>query len=131
MHKIETFFPILILLKIIKVKNKIEKVRKITSFDKTVLLYEKVSKSEEKPRINNKLYIFEPMILPIMILDFPLLAAVIDVATSGKDVPRAIIVNPIKESEIFKIFDILIAESTVISAPYNVIAIDRIDIGNP
>ena len=68
---------------------------------------------------------------PIIILDLPLLAAVIDVAISGNDVPIAIIVKPTKESEMLRILDILIAESTVISAPNNVIIMDRIDIGNP
>ena len=50
-------------------------------------------------------------------LDFPFLAAVIDVAISGKEVPRAIIVKPINESEILRIIEIDMAESTVISAP--------------
>ena len=66
-----------------------------------------------KPRISNKLYIFDP-INPIIMLDLPFSTAVIEVAISGKDVPRAIIVKPINESEIFR-WLIDIAESTVIS----------------
>ena len=64
-------------------------------------------------------------------LDFPFLAAVIDVAISGKEVPRAIIVKPINESETLRIFEIDMAESTVISAPKRVIHIANADIGNP
>ena len=64
-------------------------------------------------------------------LDFPFLAAVIDVAISGKEVPRAIIVKPISESETLRIIEIDMAESTVMSAPKRVIPIANADIGNP
>ena len=64
-------------------------------------------------------------------LDFPFLAAVIDVAISGRDVPSAIIVNPIKESEILSIFEMDIAESTVISAPKRVIKMDKKHMDTP
>ena len=64
-------------------------------------------------------------------LDLPFLAAVIDVAISGREVPRAIIVKPINESDILRIIEIDIAESTVISAPKSVIQIANIDMGNP
>ena len=77
------------------------------------------------------LYIFEPIIFPTIILDFPFLAAVTDVAISGKDVPRAIIVRPMNESEIFRKVEIDIAESTVISAPKSVIPMANKDMGNP
>ena len=100
MHEIETFLPTPILLKINKVKIMAAILKKYTSFDRTSLLYEKELNSDVKPRISNKLYIFDPIMLPIIMLDFPFLAAVIDVAISGKDVPKAIIVKPIKESEI-------------------------------
>ena len=68
---------------------------------------------------------------PTIMLDFPFLAAVIDVAISGKDVPRAIIVKPINESEILRTVEIDIAESTVISAPKRVIPMDPPIIGIP
>ena len=67
----------------------------------------------------------------MIIFDFPLFAAFIDVAISGRDVPIAIIVSPINESEIFKNFEILIAESTVISAPNRVIMTEIIAMGIP
>ena len=63
--------------------------------------------------------------------DLPFLAAVIDVTISGKEVPSAIIVRPIKESEIFNAWEIEIAESTVISAPKRVNRIDTRQIGTP
>ena len=88
------------------------------------LLYEKELNSDVKPRISNKLYIFDPIMFPIIMLDLPFLAAVIEVAISGKDVPRAIIVKPINESEIFRMVEIDIAESTVISAPKSVIPME-------
>ena len=68
---------------------------------------------------------------PTIMLDLPFLAAVIDVAISGKDVPKAIIVKPIKESEIFRMVEIDIAESTVISAPKSVTPMDTPATGNP
>ena len=68
---------------------------------------------------------------PTIILYFPFLAAVIDVAISGKDVPRAIIVKPINESEIFRMVEIDMAESTVMSAPKSVIPMEPPAIGNP
>ena len=68
---------------------------------------------------------------PTIMLDFPFLAAVIDVAISGKDVPRAIIVKPINESEILRTVEIDIAESTVMSAPKSVIPMEPPAIGNP
>ena len=44
--------------------------------------------------------IFEPITLPIAMSECPLLTATIEAATSGKDVPRAIIVKPMKNSYI-------------------------------
>ena len=67
----------------------------------------------------------------MIMLDLPFFAAVIDVAISGKDVPIAIIVKPINESDISRIIEIDIAESTVISAPKRVILIANTDMGNP
>ena len=95
------------------------------------MLYEKELNSDVKPRISNKLYIFDPIMFPTIMFDFPFLAAVIDVAISGKDVPKAIIVKPINESEILRIMEIDMAESTVISAPKRIIPIANADIGNP
>ena len=57
--------------------------------------------------------------------DFPFLAAVIDVAISGSEVPRAIMVKPTNESDMFSICEISIAESTVRSAPKSVIIIEK------
>ena len=127
----ETFLPIPIFFKINKVKIMAATLKKQTSSDRTSLLYEKELNSDVKPRISNKLYIFDPIMFPTIILDFPFLAAVIDVAISGKDVPRAIIVKPINESEILRIVEIDIAESTVISAPKSVIPMDPPATGNP
>ena len=64
-------------------------------------------------------------------LDLPFFDAVIEVAISGNEVPNAIIVRPINESEICNVFEILIAASTVISAPKRVIVIAIIEIGKP
>ena len=94
------------------------------------MLYEKELNSDVKPRISNILYIFEPIMFPTIMLDFPFLAAVIDVAISGKDVPRAIIVKPINESEIFRMVEIDMAESTVMSAPKSVIPMEPAATGN-
>ena len=58
------------------------------------------------------------------------MAAVIDVAISGSEIPKAIIVSPINESDILRILEILIAESTVMSAP-KVMVIAIIEMGNP
>ena len=117
--------------KINKVKIMAAILKKYTSSDRTSLLYEKELNSDVKPRISNKLYIFDPIMFPTIMLDFPFLAAVIDVAISGNDVPKAIIVKPIKESEIFKMVEIEIAESTVISAPKSVMPMEPAATGNP
>ena len=127
----ETFLPIPIFFKINKVKIMAATLKKQTSSDRTSLLYEKELNSDVKPRISNKLYILDPIMFPTIMLDFPFLAAVIDVAISGKDVPRAIIVKPINESEIFRMVEIDIAESTVTSAPKSVIPMEPPATGNP
>ncbi len=49
--------------------------------------------------IKNILKIFEPMMFPTAISDFPLYAATAEVASSGRDVPIASMVNPINLSE--------------------------------
>ena len=60
-----------------------------------------------------------------MISNFLLLTACIEAAISGRDVPIAIIERPKKDSEILRIFEISIAELTVICAPSSVIIIER------
>ena len=52
------------------------------------------------PKIKKTLKILEPITFPIIISGFFFLAATIAVANSGKDVPMAIIVNPITFSDI-------------------------------
>lgn len=47
------------------------------------------------PTTNRILKIFDPMIFPIAISALPFLAAVTEVTSSGKDVPKATIVSPI------------------------------------
>ena len=66
-----------------------------------------------------------------MISNFLLLTACIEAAISGRDVPIAIIERPKKDSEILRIFEISIAELTVICAPSSVIIIERSMIGMP
>ena len=60
-----------------------------------------------------------------MISNFLLFAALIEVAISGRDVPIAMIDKPKNESDIFNMFEIFIAEPTVICAPSNVIIIEK------
>ena len=52
------------------------------------------------PSIRQKLIIQEPIRFPSAILLFPFIMATSEVMNSGKDVPKAIIVNPIILSEI-------------------------------
>ena len=75
-------------------------VRKIISNINSSLVKKNESKSEARPSISKRLYIFEPIILPIIRLILFFFAAAIQVAISGSDVPIAITVSPIKESEI-------------------------------
>ena len=65
-----------------------------------------------------------------MISNLFLFAALIEVAISGRDVPIAMIDKPKNESEIFNMFEIFIAELTVICAPSKVIIIEKKIIGN-
>ena len=60
-----------------------------------------------------------------MISNFSSFAALIEVAISGRDVPIAMIDKPKNESDIFNMFEIFIAEPTVICAPSNVIIIEK------
>ena len=69
------------------------------------------------PRISRILKILEPMILPIAISSSPFNAPAMDVASSGRLVPMAIIVSPITASLIFKCFAIDTAEVTNKLAP--------------
>ena len=48
-----------------------------------------------EPTTNRILKIFEPMMFPIAISALPFLAAVTEVTSSGKDVPKATMVKPI------------------------------------
>ncbi len=68
---------------------------------------------------------------PITMSTFFLLAARTEVAISGREVPIAIIERPKKDSEILSIFEIFIAELTVICAPNKVNIIERKIIGTP
>ena len=74
---------------------------------------------------------FEPKIFPTIKLNFFFLAAFIEVATSGSDVPIAITERPKKESETLSKFDIFIADNTVSWAPNKVIKIESNIIGIP
>ncbi len=49
---------------------------------------------ELAPRTTRELKVFEPIMSPIMRSVLPFLAATIDVASSGRDVPIAISMNP-------------------------------------
>lgn len=53
----------------------------------------------EAPSMTRRFMILDPMIFPTAISDFPLLAAIIEVASSGVLVPIATIVSPIIDSE--------------------------------
>ena len=65
------------------------------------------------------------------ISEFFLCIALIEVTTSGSDVPMATTVRPKNESGIPNKADISSADSTVSSAPHRVSKIDKIIIGNP
>ena len=64
------------------------------------------------------LNILLPTIFPIAIPTFPLLAAVTEVTSSGRLVPNATIVSPMKRSLIPKVLAIADAESTTRSLPH-------------
>ena len=68
--------------------------------------------AEEAPKINKMLKILEPTALPKAIPDSCFLAAVIDVTSSGSEVPTATMVRPIKVSLSPKLFAIMEALST-------------------
>ena len=70
------------------------------------------------PKINNILKIFDPIIFPRAISLSPFLAATILVTSSGRLVPRAIMVSPIKFALKPKLDAIEEAESTTTSPPY-------------
>lgn len=53
------------------------------------------TKSAERPITNRMLAILDPITLPTTISEVPLLTAVIEVASSGSEVPKATIVTPI------------------------------------
>ena len=65
--------------------------------------------SEDVPNTNRILKMFEPTIFPMAISAFFFLAANKDVNNSGKEVPRATIVSPIKRWLIFNMMAILVA----------------------
>lgn len=69
------------------------------------------------PNISNKLNIHEPTRLPTAKSSSPFILATIDVTSSGNDVPKASIVNPIIFSLILKVFAIFIEFSTTKSPP--------------
>lgn len=73
--------------------------------------------TDEIPRIQKILKIFEPTILPTAISFCPFRAATIDVISSGIDVPMATIVRPITRSETPNNCAILTAPSTNIFHP--------------
>ena len=50
------------------------------------------------PKIKNTLIILDPTTLPTAISEFFLYAATTEVASSGREVPMATMVSPIKES---------------------------------
>ena len=70
------------------------------------------------PTTNKMLKILLPTIFPIAMSAFPFFAAMTEVNNSGKDVPRATIVSPIKRSLIPNILARLVAASTVTSLPH-------------
>ena len=81
--------------------------------------------SDVMPKMNKILKILEPTTLPIAISEFFLIAATTDVKSSGRDVPSATTVRPIKASlqpAILARFD---AVSTANSLPHIISAIPR------
>lgn len=69
------------------------------------------------PRIKRILKIFDPMIFPRARSVFFLYAAMIEVASSGSEVPIAIIVSPITLSESPKYLAMSVAPLTIRSPP--------------
>ena len=105
--------------------------RKIKSLKIFVTLYLKLLKNVEIPIINRILYKFDPIILPITRFGLFFFIAAYPAAISGNDVPIAITVKPITDSEIPKSSDILIALKTVISAPIIVTTNEKKITGTP
>lgn len=60
-----------------------------------------------KPKINQRLNIFEPITFHTDNDQLPLIAAIADKNNSGAEVPKAITVNHISNAETFKYFAIL------------------------
>ena len=73
---------------------------------------------EAKPSINKILKMFEPIIFPMAISVSPFFVATTEVTNSGREVPTATIVKPIKFSLIPRVVAIFVAESTTISPPH-------------
>lgn len=71
----------------------------------------------EVPNITRIFMIFDPTTFPIAISEFPLLAAMIDVTSSGILVPIATTVRPMIDCESQKFFAIPTAPSTNIFHP--------------
>ena len=71
--------------------------------------------SEHRPSISPILNIFDPTILPKAMLVFFLIAAAIDAASSGSDVPQAISVSDMNESLTPKDFAMSTDTSTKVS----------------
>lgn len=70
------------------------------------------AKMADTPRITKRFIIFDPTTFPTAISEFPLLAAMIEVASSGALVPTATIVRPMIDSESPNNFAISTAHET-------------------
>ena len=68
--------------------------------------------TEDRPTTNRMLKMLLPTILPMAISAFPFLAAITEVTSSGKEVPKATMVRPINRSLRPRIRAMLLAAST-------------------
>ena len=69
------------------------------------------------PRISSKLHILLPITFPTNISVLPVVEEIIVTTSSGREVPKATIVRPIKISWILSYFAIQLAPFTKVSAP--------------
>ena len=98
------------------IAGSITSIGKVCITDRTVAFNQQIN--AVVPMTKRILNILLPTIFPIAIPTFPLLAAVTEVTSSGRLVPNATIVSPMKRSLIPKVLAIADAESTTRSLPH-------------
>ena len=100
-------------------KSNISKIHIISNIKSSIFLLVRGTLDiiEPTPSTKHEFIIQAPIIFPSAISSLPFIIATVEVISSGKDVPKAIIVRPIILSGIFSSFAMLIEELTVKSPP--------------